>query len=83
MRIIKNPNPEPEVTMECDVCHCIFAYTKGDIKHKSWHNGVLGPGSAGYQKQSVTCPNCGKVHVISEKYGSGTPRINYNTVELR
>lgn len=83
MRIIENPNPEPEITAECKKCHCVFAYNKNDIKYKSHFNGVLGPGAAGYSRQTVCCPNCGEIHVISEKHSSGTQKVNYNTVELR
>lgn len=64
MRILENPNPIEEQILTCEKCSCRFAYNKADIKEKSWNNGVLGPGNAGYYKEWIECPNCGQIHYI-------------------
>lgn len=66
MRIIKNPNPVEEKIGTCKCCECEFAYTEGDVKTYSYSNKILGPGSYGYRKKYVLCPNCGKEFVIEE-----------------
>lgn len=82
MRIIENPNPIEETVVTCEKCGCKFAYTKGDMKHESWFNGVLGPGCAGYRKDWVDCPNCGEKHMITDEYSSGYPSLDKSDEEM-
>ena len=70
MRIIKNPNLVEEKIGTCKRCECEFAYTEGDVKTYSYSNGILGPGSYGYQKNYVLCPNCGEEFIIEEHSSS-------------
>ena len=84
MRIIENPNPVVETVVTCKYCGCKYAYTKGDMKHESWFNGVIGPGGYGYTKDWVECPNCGEKHIVSEEHSPEYDSLgNIDTESIR
>ena len=58
MRIIKEGKIPEEIECKCEVCGCVFAYTKNDVEFSRYTR---------YPDYWVTCPTCDN-QIEVEKY---------------